>query len=780
VTFPLNCLIGLALLAGFLDDVGLAPLLLTCLVLVFAGLIALASWKRDLFIRLVLWLPAHVFYRIRIFGLDNVPRQGQVLFVSNHVSWIDALLLYWAQPRAVRFLVWAPFTRVPGIRLILRFSRAIPVDSGAGPRAIIQSMREAAEALARGDAVCIFAEGGITRTGFLLPFHRGLEQILKRTPAPVVPVCLDHVWGSIFSYRGGRPFWKWPQKLPYPVFISFGAPLPGTVSAFEVRQAIQRLSADSSIARADQRRPIHRQFVYMAARHPFRSCIIDTMGQGRVLRYGHVLAGAQILGRRLKPMLTNESIVGLWLPPSAAGALANIALSFLGKVPVNLNYTSSSPLVQSAIEQCGIRHVLTSRLFTAKVPLQVSGVVPVYLEEFRKDLSAWERWRTFLTIVILPGIVLDRWILGLAKHRLDDLATIIFSSGSTGDPKGVMLSHRNLAANAESVIQAIDPGPLDRLLGILPFFHSFGFTVTLWVPLQVGASLVYHADPRQGKEVGELCRKYRCTILLTTPTFLRICLKRCQPEDFANVRVLMCGAEKLPQSLAKEFKDKFGVQPLEGYGCTELSPVAAANVPDWQKGSVRQIGNKPGSIGQPVPGVAAKIVDPETFQPLPAGKEGLLLVYGANVLQGYLGRPEATRDAIHDGWYVTGDIAKIDEDGFITLTDRLSRFSKIGGEMVPHQKIEDELHSILKTNERLCVVTAVPDERRGERLIVLHTALNGVDHFQLSQQLGKRGLPNLWVPAPNDFLQIGELPILGSGKVDLRRAREIALENSKR
>jgi acyl-[acyl-carrier-protein]-phospholipid O-acyltransferase/long-chain-fatty-acid--[acyl-carrier-protein] ligase len=764
------------LFADFLEEIGTLPLGLTCLVILICAVAGLAYWRRDWLIRLALWLPLRLFYRIRVRGASHVPASGPALLVSNHVSFIDAPLIYWSQRRPVRFLVWAPFTRVLGLRRLLRFAQVIPVDASAGPRSIIQSLREAGDALARGEVVCIFAEGGITRTGYLLPFHRGLEQVLKRCPAPVIPVCLDHVWGSVFSYRGGRFLWKLPQRLPYPVTVSFGAPMPPTTTAATARQAIEKLSADSSNARRHERRSIQRQFVRMAARHPFRTCIIDTNNQGRVLRYGHVLAGAWIVSRRLRPIVGQESMIGLWLPPSAGGAIANIALSLLGRVPVNLNYTSSPQVVQSAINQCGIRHVLTSRLFTARVPLAAPDVELVYLEDFRKTVTTTQRLLTFLTVVLLPGFVLDRWVSGLAGRDPDELGAVIFSSGSTGDPKGVMLTHANLAANAESVIQAIDPTPRDRLLGVLPFFHSFGFTVTLWVPLQVGASLVYHADPRQGKEIGELCRKYRCTILLTTPTFLRFYLKRSQPEDFASLRVLMCGAEKLSPSLAQEFTEKFGVQPLEGYGCTELSPVAAANVPDWQEGSVRQRGNKPGTIGQPVPGVAARIVDPETFAPRDTGEEGLLLIYGGNVMKGYLGRPQETREVLRDGWYITGDIGKFDEEGFITLTGRLARFSKIGGEMVPHQRIEDELHAILKTHERLCVVTAVPDQRRGERLVVLHTALNGVDQQQLVQELGTRGLPNLWLPSPRDFIQVPELPILGSGKVDLKRVKEIAQE----
>jgi acyl-[acyl-carrier-protein]-phospholipid O-acyltransferase/long-chain-fatty-acid--[acyl-carrier-protein] ligase len=729
---------------------------------------------------MLLWLPAHLLYRIRVFGREHIPATGPALFVCNHVSFIDAFLVFFAQRRLVRFVVWAPYTRLPGLGFLLRLARVIPIDGSAGPRAVIRSLRSASDALARGEVVCIFAEGGITRTGFLLPFNRGFEQIAKRCPAPIIPVCLDHVWGSIFSYQGGKFLWKWPQTLPYPVTIAFGQPLHPSTKAVQVRQAIQKLSADCAIARSQGRRPVHRQFIRMAARHPFRPCLIDPLNNGRVFRYGQALAGAWIFANLLRRRVGEAPMVGVWLPPSAGDAFANMALALLGKTSVNLNYTSSAEGVRSAVKQCGLRHILTSRLFVSKVDLPISpGVELIYLEDLRQEVTDWQRIRSFIAVILLPAFVLDRWILRHGSHAPEDLATIIFSSGSTGEPKGIMLTHQNLAANAESMIQAIDPRPSDRILGILPLFHSFGYTVTLWVPLQVGASVLYHADPRQAKEIGELCRKYQATIFLTTPTLLRYCVKRCEADDFRTLRILMVGAEKLPQALAQEFKQRFGILPLEGYGCTELSPAAVVNVPDWEEGGVHQTGNKPGTIGQPIPGVAAQVVDPDTFEALPTNKEGMLLIYGANVMKGYLGKPQETSAAIRDGWYVTGDIARYDEDGFITITDRLARFSKIGGEMVPHQKIEDELHSILGTNERVCVVTAVPDERKGERLIVLHTPMTGTSPHQLWHDLNGRGLPNLWVPAERDFVQIAEMPVLGTGKVDLKRIKELAQQKAR-
>jgi len=621
----------------------------------------------------------------------------------------------------------------------------------------------------------------MTRNGSLGPFHRGFEQIAERGEAPIVPVYFDQLWGTLSSFYGGRTFWKWPRRRRYPVHVAFGPPLPPTTPTGDVRQAMQKLAADCAMERIRQARPVHRVFVRAAARHPFRKCFIDST-TGMQINYGMALAGAMMLAKRLRPILGDEPMAGLWLPSSLGGAITNISVALLGKTAVNLNYTSSADAVQSAIRQCGIRHVLTSRQFTKVKPLEAGPDVQlVYLEDFRKEVSRWERLRTFLTVVLLPGFVLDSWLLGLTGkgHQLDDLATVIFSSGSTGEPKGIMLTHANIAANAEAMVQVVDLRPKDRALGVLPFFHSFGYTVTLWVPLQTGASIVYHPDPRQAKKIGELCRTHRCTIFLTTPTFLRFCERQCDPGDFTTIRHLASGAEKLPQALAQEFHKKFGVLPLEAYGCTELSPAAAANVPDRTIEGFKQVGNKPGTIGQPLPGVAAKVVNPETFETLPVGQEGLLLMYGPNVMKGYLGREDLTRQVVRDGWYVTGDMARIDDDGFITLTGRLTRFAKVGGEMVPLEKIEEELHGVLETSERVCAVTCVPDEARGERLVVLHTPLNGRDVHCLCQQLATRGLPNLWLPAARDFFQVPELPLLGSGKVNLQQLKAMALERAR-
>jgi acyl-[acyl-carrier-protein]-phospholipid O-acyltransferase/long-chain-fatty-acid--[acyl-carrier-protein] ligase len=745
---------------------------------VIALALGVVCWRRPLVpLRVLVWTLAHTLYRIRILGGENVPAAGGALLVCNHVTFIDWLLLAAVQRRDIRFVVLAAYARHWACRPFLRWAGAIPVDGEGGPKAIVQALGAAGEALERGELVCIFAEGALTRTGFLLPFQRGLEQILKRSPAPVIPVYFDGLWGSLFSFHGGRAFWKLPRRWRQRVTIAYGAPLPGTSSAAEVRQAVQKLSADCAVARTPDRLPVHRRFVRQAARHPFRVCFIDPNAQVKVVNYAMALMGATFLSRLLRPLLGDNPMVGLWLPPSAGGAVTNIALAFLGKTAVNLNYTSSAECIQSAIRQCGIRHVLTSRRFTDRMNLDAGpGVEVVLLEDFAPHFTWWRKLRGIAAVVLLPGWFLDRCVLRLSRHRLDNLATVVFSSGSTGQPKGVMLTHANIAANAASMIQAIGLRRSDRALGVLPFFHSFGYTVTLWVPLQVGASLVYYADPRQAKEIGELCRAHNCTAYVTTPTFLRFCLRRSEPDDFRSLRVLICGAEKLPPSLAEEFRERFGVLPLEGYGCTELSPVATTNVPDVDVAGTRQVGNKPGTIGQPIPGVAARVVHPDTLAPLPPGEDGLLQIYGANVMKGYLGLEERIREVVRDGWYVTGDMARIDEDGFVTITGRLARFAKIAGEMVPLQKIEEELHGILQTSDHVCAVTAVPDDKKGERVVVLHLPHPGLDVRQLSEQLGRRGLPNLGLPGERDFFPIPEMPVLGSGKLDLRRLRDLALE----
>jgi acyl-[acyl-carrier-protein]-phospholipid O-acyltransferase/long-chain-fatty-acid--[acyl-carrier-protein] ligase len=310
-------------------------------------------------------------------------------------------------------------------------------------------------------------------------------------------------------------------------------------------------------------------------------------------------------------------------------------------------------------------------------------------------------------------------------------------------------------------------------VGILPFFHSFGYTVTIWLTLLSGWSAIYHPSPLEPKAIAQLIYEHRATFLVAAPTFLQNFLRRCQPEELSSINHVITGAEKLPSRLREAFRDTFGVEPLEGYGTTECAPVVSVNIPDQRAPGYFQVGTKHGTIGQPIPGVSVRVVDPDTYEPLGPDESGMLLVKGPNIMGGYLNDPERTRETFHGAWYITGDIAAVDEDGFITITDRLARFSKIGGEMVPHTRIEESLHALLGLSEQALAVTGVPDESKGERLVVLHT-LTEEQESELLEKLPQSDLPNLWRPRANAFHRIDEIPILGTGKLNLRAVKERA------
>src|SRR5262249_1482244 len=294
------------------------------------------------------------------------------------------------------------------------------------------------------------------------------------------------------------------------------------------------------------------------------------------------------------------------------------------------------------------------------------------------------------------------------------------------------------------------------------------------LPLLTSLGVVYYPSPLDARAIGPLVRRYRVTFLIATPTFLNLYVRGVSPEDFGGLRLVLAGAEKLPERVSAAFEDRFGIRPMEGYGTTECAPAITVNTRDFRAAGFRQIGGKRGKIGHPLPGVSVRIVDPDTMQPVKPGDPGLLLVRGPNVMAGYLGRPDMTAEVIKDGWYITGDIASEDEDGFLTITDRLSRFSKIGGEMVPHIKVEDALHELAGVTEQTFAVAGVPDERKGERLVVLTTLPDDALRAVL-EKLPQAGLPNLWVPRPDAFYRVDALPYLGTGKLDLRKVREEAI-----
>ncbi|MBM4016070.1 MAG: AMP-binding protein, partial [Planctomycetes bacterium] len=723
-------------------------------------------------VRLVLFLLTHTVYRLRVHGRAHVPESGGALLVPNHVSFIDGLLVIASLDRPVRFLVDASFFERPLLGRALQWFGAIPISSAGGPKMILRAFRDAGRHLDDGHLVCIFAEGQITRNGLLNPFRRGLERIVKGRSAPIVPVHLDGVWGSIFSYSGGRFVRKLPERVPYPVQVSFGPPLPSTTPIHAVRRAVMELGSEAWCARRPSRRPLHHAFLAQVRRAPWRLLFADAKTK-KVSRL-RAAAGAIALARALRQPLGDARNVGILLPSSIGAALCNLALALSGRTSVNLNFTAGKAALDSAARQAGLRHVLTSAEFLAKAKVDLpEGAQPLFVDELLARLPAGERIRGALLALFAP----KRWIeqaCGAARPVTpDDLVTVLFSSGSTGEPKGVMLSHFNVDANVAALVQSFRTTSDDRLLGILPLFHSFGFTATLWFPACQGLSTVFHPNPIDAAAVGALVERHRVTFLLATPTLLSIWMRRVTPAQFGSLRLVLTGAEKLSEAAANAFHDQFGIRPLEGYGATECAPLIAASTHDFRAPGFWQPGWRRGSVGQPAPGVALRIVHPETFALLDPGEEGLLLVRGPNVMEGYLGRPDLTEKALRDGWYVTGDLARLDGDGFLTLTDRLARFSKIGGEMVPHGRIEEELHKAAGAVTPTFAVTALPDAKKGERLAVIHTtAPERVP--ELLAKLAAAGLPNLFLPRADHFVQVAALPLLGTGKMDLRGVKKLA------
>jgi len=498
---------------------------------------------------------------------------------------------------------------------------------------------------------------------------------------------------------------------------------------------------------------------------------------------GRLLVAALIAKRLLiRRGIANskQAMIGILLPPSVGAVLANVGVGLTGNVAVNLNYSFSNEGVSKCIQKCGITHVLTSRAFLKRRPFTLEAEF-VYLEDLFKKSTWLDRIVAGFEAYLLPSFLLTR-ACGTRDRSTTNLFAILFTSGTTGDPKGVMLSQMNIASSVDAIRKLFRVDRNDVVLGILPLFHAFGYSATLWLAMALDMAVVYHFDPFGTSTIGELAKKYRATILFSTPSFLKLYLRRCRVEDFRSLDLAIVGAERLDLALATEFAERFGATPVEGYGTTELAPWASVNVPPHRSLSPGALQNKLGSVGRPVPGVQVKIVDRETREPLAIGQEGLLLVRGDNVMLGYLSQPDKTAKVIRDGWYDTGDIAKLDTDGFVTITGRQSRFSKIGGETVPHEKIEHLIAEIILGGESNSLmpnvaVTAIPDAQKGERIVVIHQPLGSTSPSDITSQLAKMGIPNLWIPRPRDFIEVQSLPLTSIGKLDLASLKRIALSH---
>jgi len=776
-----NILVYFGILVGSLSAYGLSLMGVAPRGIILATALAVGVgtyWSLhllpDAFLRLGLVLVTHTVYRLRVVHPERVPEEGPALLIPNHVSFIDGLLILASTDRPVRFVIDAQYYNKRLVKPFMRSLQAIPLSLGAGPKPMLRALKEAGKMLDQGDVVCIFPEGQITRTGMMGSFQRGFQRIVTGRDVPIIPVALDRVWGSIFSKAGGRFVTKMPRRIPYPVTVAFGEPLPPGTPIHAVRAAVRELGTEAWMLRKAESQPLYRAFIRKARTRPWYFSMGDAH-RPRVSRFA-TLVGAIALGRALKSHWEGQERVGILLPPSVGGALVNFAAALAGRTSVNLNYTAGKAGLTSACERAELKTVVTSGMFVAKANLELpENVEPIWIEDIAKGLGRGDKLRATLLALFGPMRSIERACGSIGRPGPDDVVTVIFSSGSTGEPKGVQLTQFNLESNVEAAAQVIQCGPGDVLLGILPFFHSFGYMASLWLVVNNGLGVVYHPNPLDAGTVGELVQRYRGTVLIATPTFLQLYARRCSPGQFGSLRLVIAGAEKLPPALAQLFEDTFGLPAYEAYGATECSPGLALNAPDFRAPGYYQPGSRRGTVGQPFPGVSVRIVDLDTGERLGPGEPGMILVTGPNIMKGYLNEPDRTAKVMDGDWYITGDIGSLDEDGFLTITDRLARFSKIAGEMVPHGLIEQKLHEAAGSEERIFAVTAVTDPKRGERIAVVHTAdtesLAGV-----LERLQTMGLPNLYIPKKDDFVKIDELPILGTGKTDLRAVRQAAVE----
>ena len=506
-------------------------------------------------------------------------------------------------------------------------------------------------------------------------------------------------------------------------------------------------------------------------RRPFATAVIDGLDHS-VLSRSKLLGAAVALSRYLRKEFPDERIA-IILPASKGSVVANLAVTLADKVPVDLNFTIGRAANESCCKRANLRVAISATQFMERLKdfpwpervLKLDELMP----RMKRQIIFW--W--IMSILVPAGLLLR--LLKIPKEGGHREAVLLFTSGSTGEPKGAVMSHRNVVGNVSQFRQLLDATRDDAILASLPFFHTFGSTVTLWYPLIEGVSIVTYPNPLEAVKNAALIERYKLTILLATPTFLRGYLRKVEPDKLRSLRLVITGAEKLPLDLAKNFEERFKQRVFEGYGLTETSPVVSVNLPEPQPtkpGEQVQPSSRLGSVGKMAPGIAAEIRQPETDGKLSLHETGMLWLRGVNIFEGYLHDPERTADVLQDGWLKTGDLGRFDEDGFLYIEGRLSRFSKIGGEMVPHEAIEGKIVDLLGLSgrdERPIAIMGVQDEAKGEALVLLSAV--DVDLAEVRSKLHDAGVPNLWIP--KQVQRVESIPVLASGKLDLKKCKEV-------
>jgi len=713
-------------------------------------------------------------YRIDVEGLDNIRSNRGILLLGNHVSFLDWAFLQIAYPKPIRFVIDRHYYSLWYFKPIFKFFGAIPISSRGGKNAL----RAVAEALNKGDTVALFPEGHLSRNGHLGKFQKGYELATAEVGegARIVPFYLRGLWEGRFSHASR----KMKSKKQRDVGVIFGEMMPIHTPAEAVKEQVFKLSIKSWHAYTRRLPTLAKAWITEAKEVGDRLCVADSTGVE--LSGTRFITAVLLMRRAFKRHLDGAQNVGLILPTSAGGAIANMATLTLGRTIVNLNYSSGTSSLKHAIALAQITQVVTSSKFLTKLKAKgfdltdaLEGVEIVVLEDLKATMSKPSQVGHFLMAKVMPAWLLRG--LFIKRVRNYETAAILFSSGSEGNPKGIELTHQNIMGNIKQIATVLNPDDRDVMLGTLPIFHSFGLTVSTLFPLIEGVPVVCHPDPTDGLGIAKLCHKYQATLLFATATFFRLYARnrKIHPLMFESLRMVIAGAEKLPKEVGELFKSRFGKSIVEGYGTTETTPVASCNIHDALVPDTYhvQVGNKVGTIGLPIPGSSVMIVDPETLKPLPMGEDGMILIGGTQVMKGYLGDPEKTKSVIKeiDGirWYITGDKGHIDEDGFVTIVDRYSRFAKIGGEMVSLGMVEQEINRLIDEDSQIAV-TAIADPKKGERLVLLLEGKKDLD--ELKTEIKSLGMNPLFVPSK--YFKVEEIPKLGTGKADFKGIKKLA------
>ena len=736
--------------------------------------------RRRSYLPYFLELPAHLIaralYRVRASGLEQLPPHGGVLLISNHITYVDVVVLQVVCPRPIRFIGHKGLRRNRFFNWCFDVGHCIDLDED--PR---EGVTEAVAALRRGEVVCICPEGHISRTGQLMRIEGTFATIAQEANVPVIAASIDGLWGSIFSFAGNKYLWKSPRLMPTEVFIAFGrATPPEKVSREWARIELLDLGEKAFDERPVLKRHLGRECVRTLTKHPWRTFLVDRTAGRRALTCGQLYAAAAVLSRRIR-VTVPEPRVGIVLPPGAGAFIANLAVMCAGKTPVNLNFTVGRAALETSLRIAGIATVISADALKSKVP---NFPWPERTLDLAKELEAAGGKRALLPWLMAGYALPNQWcanLLGLSRVGDRAEAGLLFTSGSSGEPKGVALTHRNILANCAQISSLSILPESCSLLGCLPVFHSFGFTVTLWYPLLRGCRIVTVPSPLETRKIIDAIRDENVTVMIGAPTFVRPVVKKAKPAELKSLDLVVTGAEKLPDDLFKTFLETFHLGIMQGYGLTETAPATNINQPDppiVMSTNEPQTGKRTGAVGRMMPGMTARILDPDTGRELPLTATGVVLFRGANVFEGYLHDPEKTRAAFRDGWFVTGDLGRFDEDGFLFIEGRLSRFSKIGGEMVPHGTVEQKIVEVFgweQAEAPAVFVSGVPDAAKGEALVLLTT--HDVSAETLRTKMADAGVPNLWVP--KIIKRVEKIPMLGTGKTDLKRCRELALESAK-